>query len=134
MRNGVSWTRRAAAVLSLAVATVVVAGPGAGAASVDTYNAQASGTTLSLSVSLPLGDVVAGILGNAGVKGNTISERISFSNATADVTSTASKGSALGQVFFGTLDPVILQASRLVGYQKDKLPEVSSSVSMASRT
>ncbi|HEX9697500.1 MAG TPA: choice-of-anchor P family protein [Actinomycetota bacterium] len=133
MRNGVSWTRRAAAVLSLSVAAVVIAGPGAGAASVDTYNAQASGTTLSLSVSLPLGDVVAGILGNAGVKGSTISERISFSNATADVTATQSKGSALGQVFFGTLDPTILQVSRLVGYSKDKLPEVSSSVTSASQ-
>jgi len=132
MRNGVNRTRRAAAILSMAVTAVVVAGPGAGAAGVDTYNGQASGTTLSLSVSLPLGDVVAGILGNAGIKGNTISERISFSNATADVTSTGSKGSALGQVFYGTLDPVILQVSRLVGYSKDKLPEVSSNVTSAS--
>ncbi|HEX9695180.1 MAG TPA: choice-of-anchor P family protein [Actinomycetota bacterium] len=125
------WTRRLTASMALAAVAIVATGPGASAA-VDTYAAQASGTTLSLSVSLPLGDVVAGILGNAGVKGNTISERISFSNATADVTSTQSKGSALGQVFFGTLDPVILQVSRLVGYSKDKLPEVSSSVTSAS--
>lgn len=128
MRNGVSWTRRAAAVLALAVATMVVAGPGAGAAGIDTYNAQASGTTLSLSVNLPLSDTLNGVLGNAGVKGGAITERISFSNATADVTNSRSTGSALGQVFFGTLDPAILQVSRLVGYTKDKLPEAAARI------
>jgi len=106
-----------------------VAGPGAGAAGIDSYNAQASGTTLSLSVALPLGGLLDGVLANAGFKGGAITERISFSNATADVQSNAaSKGTALGQVFFGTLDGVILQASRLVGYTKDKLPEAAARV------
>ncbi len=122
------WTRRLTASMALATVGILATGPGAGAAGVDTYNAQAGGTALSVSVALPLGGALDGVLSNVGLKNGTISERISFSNATADVTKDRSTGSALGQAFFGTLDATLLQVSRLVGYSKDKLPEAAARV------
>jgi hypothetical protein len=123
----VRWFRRITAATALSTLALVATGPGASAA-METYNAGASGTALSASVTLPGLSALNAVLGNAGIRNNTISERISFSNATADVTASRSTGQALGQAFFGSLDPLLLQVSRLVGYTKDKLPEAAARV------
>lgn len=122
MRNGVRWSRRVAAGISLSLVTLVATGTGAGAATagLDSYSALASGTTLALSVKLP--PALDSVLNIAKLSSN-ITERVSFSNATGQKNKQASSGSALGRVFQGTLDPLLLDVSRLVGYQGAKLPE-----------
>jgi hypothetical protein len=133
MRNGVRWSRRVAAGISLSLVTVVAMGTGAGAATtgLDSYSALGSGTTLALSVKLPT--ALDSILKVAKLSSD-ISERVSFSNATGQVSKTSSGGSALGRVFQGTLDPLLLDVSRLVGYTGAKLPEAEQRMGTNQKT
>jgi hypothetical protein len=126
MRKGISgWSRRFAAVLAVSVVTLFVTGTGAGAVTVpQIVNYVADGSAQVLDVSLDLGalnGVVDTIGGVAGIK-SPITQRISFSNAFGQVDKLGDKGTGLGQLTDGTLNPLLETVSNTV--LKKALPRV----------
>jgi hypothetical protein len=136
MRKGVSgWSRRFAAVLAVSVVTLFVTGTGAGAVTVPQIaNYVADGSAQVLDVSLDLGALngVVDTLGSvAGIK-SPITQRISFSNAFGQVDKLGDKGTGLGQLTEGTLNPTLETVANLLPGRAGKgLPRVFATLGEA---
>jgi len=127
MRKGVSGVRRLAAILSVSMVTVLVAGTGVGQAvtlpKLANYSAVGTGQVLNIHLQLP--SALKPVLQAAGLS-DVIDETVSFSRSIGQVDRVANVGTGLGQMFDGTLNPVLEQvSSTLLG---KKLPRVFASL------
>ena len=108
MRRGVSGMRRLAAVLSVSTVMLFVAGTGVGQAAtlpeLSNYSAVGTGQVLNLHLQLPT--ALNTVLQAAGLS-NVIDETVSFSRSIGEVARAGNVGTGLGQMFDGTLNPVL---------------------------
>jgi hypothetical protein len=114
MRKGVSGIRRAAAILSVSLVTLLVTGSGVGQAvsvpKLANYSAVGTGQVLGLHIQLP--SALKPVL-QAAQLSDVIDERVSFSRSIGQVDRAGNVGNGLGQMFEGTLNPVLEQISQL---------------------
>lgn len=111
MRNGAfSRGRRVAAVCAVSLVTLLVTGTGAGAAvGLETYSAVGNAQVLHISLTLPTA------LSGVGGLPRSIEETISFSRVIGQVDPEGIIGNGLGQMFDGTLNPLLEQAAASLG-------------------